>query len=123
MLVPLNQIFPRAETVVETYIGVFVVFIIIGEFTKGILFQHVLGMGRAFFLIGYTLYALNGGIVTQTIQSLTFSVNLQVFLAMIIFLGILDFAESLLQIINHLANKAETETITVPRLEQEISTA
>lgn len=123
MLTPLNQIFPRAEAVVETYIGVYVVFICLGELTKGTLFQHALGMGRAFFLIGYTLYALNSGMVTQTIQSITFSVNLQVFITIIIFLGTLDFAESLLQIINHMANKAETETITVPKLEQEIPAA
>lgn len=107
----------------ETYVVVYVVFIILSELTKGSIYQHVLGMGRAFFFIGYTIYALSNGIITQTIQSVTFTVNLQVFLVMMILIGTLDLAKSLMQIINHTANKAETEEIFVPGLEQEIPAA
>jgi hypothetical protein len=119
MLTPLNQIFPSASVLIETYVLVYAVFIALGELTKGTLYQHVLGMCEAFFYIAYTVYILNAGIITQTIRSITFSVDLQVFVMMIILIGTLDFAKSLLQIINYMANKAETEEITVPRLEPE----
>jgi hypothetical protein len=120
MLSPLNQIFPQTTSLLQTYVTVYVVFIILGELTKGTIYQHVLGMGKAFFFIGYTIYALNSGIITQTIEPVTFTVNLEVFLMMIILIGTLDFSKSLLQIINYMATKAETEEITVPTLEQEI---
>jgi len=120
MLAPLYQVFPQASSLIETYVMVYVVFIVLGELTKGTIYQHVLGMGKAFFFMGYTIYALNNGIITQTIQSVTFSVNLEIFLIMVILIGILDFAKSLLQIINYMATKAETEEIIVPKLEQEI---
>jgi hypothetical protein len=121
MLSPLNHVFPQATLLLQTYVTVYVVFIILGELTKGTIYQHVLGMGKAFFFMGYTVYALNSGIITQTIESVTFTVNLEVFLMMIILIGTLDFAKSLLQIINYMATKAETEEITVsPPLEQEV---
>ena len=123
MLSPLNQIFPQTTSLLQTYVTVYVVFIILGELTKGTIYQHVLGMGKAFFFIGYTIYALNNGIITQTIRTITFSVDLQVFLMMIVVLGMLDFAKSLLRIINYVADKAETEEITVPKLEQQIPAA
>jgi hypothetical protein len=98
---------------------VWVVFIILGELARGTVFQYGLNMCRAFFFIGYTIYALDSGIITETIQSVTFTVNLEIFLMMMILIGTLDFAKSLVQLINHMATKAETEEITVPALEQE----
>ena len=121
LLSPLNKVFPQATSLLQMYVMVYVVFIVLGELTKGTIYQHALGMGKAFFFIGYTIYALNSGIITQTIESVTFTVNLEVFLMMIILIGTLDFAKSLLQIINYMATKAETEEITVsPPLEQEV---
>jgi hypothetical protein len=117
---PLEQIFPQAKTLIETYVMVYVAFVIAGELTKGTIYQFGLSMGKAFFFIGYTIYALNSGIITQTIQSITFSVNLEIFLIMVIFIGTLDFAKSLLQIINCMADKAETQAIVIIPVEQEI---
>ena len=120
MLQPLNQIYPSTTSLIETYVTVYVAFIVLGELTKGTIYQYALGMGRSFFFMGYTIYALNSGIITQTMEGITFSVNLQIFLMMIILIGMLDFARSLIQIINHMATKAETEEITVRIPEQEI---
>jgi hypothetical protein len=121
MLTPLNQFYPQATSLIQTYVMIYVVFIILGELTKGTIFQYGLSMGRAFFFIGYTIYALNSGIITQTIQSVAFTVNLEIFLMMIILIGTLDFSKSLLQIINYMATKAEKEEMTVsPPLEQEV---
>ncbi len=119
-LAPLEQFVPQAGTLIETYVLVYVAFIIAGELTKGTIYQYGLSMGRAFFFIGYSIYALNNGIITQTIQSVTFSVNLQIFLIMIIFIGTLDFARSLIQIINHMADKAETEETVLVLAEPEV---
>lgn len=119
-LAPLQRFVPEAGALIETYVLVYVVFIVAGELTKGTIYQYGLSMGRAFFFIGYSIYALNNGIITQTIQSVTFSVNLQIFLIMIIFIGTLDFAKSLIQIINHMADKAETEETVLVLAEPEV---
>lgn len=120
-LTPLQQVIPSIETLVETYVLISVVFIVTGELTKGTIYQYGLSMGKAFFFIGYSIYALNNGIITQSMMGVTFSVNLQIFLIMIIFIGTIDFAKSLLQMINFMAEKAETEQIMVLQpVEQEI---
>ena len=120
-LAPLEQLFPGAMGLVELYFVVYVVFICVGELTKGTIYQYVLSIGRAFFFIGYSVYALNSGIISATVEGISFVVNLQVFLMMIILIGMLDFAKNLLHIVNYLANKAETEEITVAvPAEQEI---
>jgi hypothetical protein len=120
-LTPLQQIIPNVKTLVETYVLISVVFIIAGELTKGTIYQYGLSMGKAFFFIGYSIYALNNGIISQSMMGVTFSVNLQIFLIMIILIGMIDFAKSLLQMINYLAEKAETEQIMVLQpVEQEI---
>lgn len=123
MLTSLNQFFPQADVIIEIYVGVYVVFMFLNDLTNGTIYQHILGMSKAFIFIGYTVYVLNNSIMTQTMRSITFSVNLQVFLFMIVLIGTLNFAKSFLQIINYVADKAETETITVPKLEQEIPVA
>jgi len=120
MFTPLDQFYPQATSLIQTYVIILVVFIILGELAKGTIFQYGLNMGRAFFFVGYTIYALNSGTITETIQSVTFTVNLEIFLMMMILIGTLDFAKSLVQLINHMATKAETEEITVPALEQEV---
>ena len=119
LLTPLDQIYPQATSLIQTYVMILVVFIVLGELAKGTIFQYGLNMGRAFFFIGYTIYALNSGIITETMQSVTFTVNLEIFLMMMILIGTLDFAKSLVQIINHMATKAETEHVIVSAPEQE----
>jgi hypothetical protein len=119
-LAPVEQIYPEVRTLVETYVLVYVVFIIAGELTKDTIYRYGLNVGKAFFFIGYSIYALNNGTITATVAPVTFSVNLQTFLIMIIFIGTLDFAKSLLQIINYMSDRAETQEIMVILPEQEI---
>ncbi|MBX5327653.1 MAG: hypothetical protein ACQXXH_01495 [Candidatus Bathyarchaeia archaeon] len=119
-LSPLEHVFPGAKGLIELYFMVYIGFIIVGELTKGTIYQYALAIGRAFFFIGYSVYALNSGIITATVEGLTLTVNLQIFLMMIILIGMFDFAKNLLHIINYLANKAETEKITDTLPMQEI---
>jgi len=119
-LSPLEQVFPGAKGLIELYFMVYIGFIIVGELTKGTIYQYAFAIGRAFFFIGYSVYALNSGIITATVEGLTLTVNLQIFLMMIILIGMFDFAKNLLHIINYLANKAENEKITDTLPMQEI---
>ncbi|MGQ9566062.1 MAG: hypothetical protein ACUVT5_05905 [Candidatus Bathyarchaeales archaeon] len=120
-LSPLEQIFPGVTSLIELYFMVYIGFIILGELTKDTIYQYALAIGRAFFFIGYSVYALNSGIITASIEGVTLTVNLQIFLMIIILIGMFDFAKNLLRIINYLANKAETEKTTDTLLEQEIT--
>jgi hypothetical protein len=117
---PLKQVYPGVIGLIETYVVVYVAFTVAGELTKGMIYHYGVNIGKAFFFIGYSIYALNKGTITETIQSVTLSVNLQIFLIMMIFIGTLDFSKSLLQMINYVADKTETEEIVLVPPEQEI---
>jgi hypothetical protein len=121
-LAPLQQVFPEFRMLLEIYTVVSVVFIITGELTKGTMYHYVINIGRTFFLIGYTVLALQNGIITRTIQSVTFTANLQIFMLMIVIIEILNFAKNLMQIINYLSEKAETEEPYLVKYEQELTT-
>ena len=116
---PLQEIFPETQMIIEAFVMFYIVFLVVGELTKGTIYHYCLNIGKAFFFIGYSIYALNSGTINLTVESVTFSVGLQIFLIMIIITGVLDLAKNLLQIINHLADKAETEETVPALLEQE----
>jgi len=118
-LAPLQEIFPETQMIIEAFVMVYIVFLVAGELTKGTIYHYCLNIGKAFFFIGYSIYALNSGTITFTIDAVTFSIGLQILLIMIIITGVLDLAKNLLQIINYLADKAETEETTLITLEQE----
>jgi hypothetical protein len=119
---PLQRVYPGVIGFAETYTAVYAAFMAAGELTEGTICHYGLNMGKAFFFISYSVYALNRGIITESIKTVIFTVNLQIFLFAIIFVNILDFSKSFLQIINHVTEKIETEETVLLPTEQEIPT-
>jgi uncharacterized ion transporter superfamily protein YfcC len=106
-LAPVSEIVPGFQQMIEVFVMVSIVLMIIGELTAGTIFHHFFNGAKALFVILYLLFALNGGIVDITVQNVNLIVDIRLFLAVAILLGLLGFAKSVLQAINFLNQKAE----------------
>jgi len=108
---PIAEIIPGFQMMVETFVIVYIIFIIIGELTSGTIFQYCFNVARALFVIGYLIFSLNGGIFGLTLENISFMVDLRLFLAIAMLLGLLGLAKSVLQAVNYMSEKAEYTSI------------
>jgi len=110
-LAPIAEIIPGFQQMVETFVIVYIIFIIIGELTSGTIFQYCFNVARALFVIGYLIFSLNGGIFGLTFENVSFMIDLRLFLAIATLLGLLGLAKSVLQAVNYMSEKAECTPI------------
>ena len=106
-LAPVSEIVPDIQQIVEIFVVVYICLMIIGELTSGTIFQHFFNAAKALFTILYLALSLNGGIVGMTVQDVNLAVDLRLFLAVAMLLGLLGLAKSVLQAINFLNKKSE----------------
>ena len=106
-LAPIAEIIPGFQQMVETFVIVYIVFIIIGELTSGTIFQYSFNVAKALFVIGYLIFSLNGGIFGLTLENVSLMIDLRLFLAIAVLLGLLGLAKSVLQAVNYMNEKAE----------------
>jgi hypothetical protein len=92
---------------IETFVMVYIFFIIVGELTSGTIFQHFFNTAKALFLILFLIFSLKTGLVGITFQNVSLIVDLRLFLTVAILLSLLGLAKSMLQAINFLNQKAE----------------
>jgi hypothetical protein len=92
---------------IETFVMVYIVLMIVGELTSGTIFQYFFNVAKALFVIGYLIASLNGGILGVTFQNVSLIVDLRLFLAIAMLLGLLGLTKSVLQAINYMSEKAE----------------
>ena len=110
-LAPLALIVPNLQGIAETFLAVYILLIVIGEFTHGTIFQYFFDAAKTLFIIGYLLLSLKGGIVSLTYQEIILTVDLRLFLMFAILLSLLGLSKSVLQAINYLTQKTEHATI------------
>ena len=106
-LSPISEIFPGFLQTIETFVMVYIVFIIVGELTSGTIFQHFFNTAKALFLILFLIFSLKTGLVGITFQNVSLIVDLRLFLTVAMLLSLLGLAKSMLQAINFLNQKAE----------------
>jgi uncharacterized ion transporter superfamily protein YfcC len=106
-LAPVSDIVPGFQQMIEAFVMVYILLMIIGELTAGTIFHHFFNGAKALFVILYLIFALNGGIVGTTVQNVNLIVDLRLFLAVAMLLGLVGFAKSVLQALNFLNEKAE----------------
>ena len=106
-LAPIAEIIPGFQQMVETFVIVYIIFIIIGELTSGTIFQYCFNVAKALFVIGYLIFSLNGGIFGLTLENVSLMIDLRLFLAIAMLLGLLGLAKSVLQAVNYMSEKAE----------------
>ncbi len=105
-LIP-EVLFLGYEQLIFVFTMILIVFTVLHQLSAGTILQFAFSFARALFLIIYFVYALNGGIITATMGTMRFTVDIRVFLAMLVFVNVLGLAKSMFGAINFLSGKEE----------------
>lgn len=111
LLAPISMIFPDFQQIIAAFVVVYIVLMVAGDLASGTIFQHLLNAVKASFVIVYLMFTLNTGIFDYTVGNTSLIIDLRVFLVIVMFLGLLGLAKSMLQAINYLNEKSETTHI------------
>jgi hypothetical protein len=106
-LAPVAGIVPGLQQMIETFVIVYIVFMIVGELTSGTVFQYFFDSARALFVISFLILSLNGGMISGTFENVNLIVDVRLFLVFAALLGLLGFAKSVLQAISFMNERAE----------------
>ena len=106
------ELFSRYEQLLPMFAAITLFFVVASELTSGTIFQHAFNIGKALILMVFIVVALEGGIVTLDFQVLHLVADLRVYLAMLLIIDLLGLAKSVLQAINFLSEKTESQLPT-----------
>lgn len=79
------------------------------ELTSKTIFQHAFNVGKMLALMVFIIYVLEGGLLTIEFQMLHIVADLRVYMFMVLAVDFLGLAKSLLQAVNFLHEKAESQ--------------
>ncbi len=108
---PVAQMVPGLQESLEAFVVVYIVLMVIGEFTSGTIYQHFFGAAKALFVIAYMILSLNGGIMSMAFEGINLLVDLRLFLVIAMTLSLLGLAKSVVQAINFMNEKAELTAV------------
>ena len=110
-----SSFFPWYAPLTNIFTAVFIIFLILGVFTSGTIYQYVFGVVRALVVMLFFIYALNGGIVTPVVPiegaTVNIMVDVRVILAMLVLICLLGIGKNVIQAIHFVSAKIETEEI------------
>ena len=110
---PFQSFFPWYEPLTNIFAAVFIIFLVVGVFTSGTVYQYVFGVARALVVMMFFIYALNGGIVTLAVPiegtTVNIMVDLMVILAMLVLVCLLGIGKNVVQAIEFVSAKVETK--------------
>ena len=104
-----GEVIPGYTQLFSTFAIVIVFFVVISALLAGTIFQHAFNIGKALVFMGFFIYALNGGFVAFDIEIVHVEADLRVFLAMLLAIDFLGLAKSLLQAVDFLSRKTESQ--------------
>lgn len=110
LLASLFKSIPHVMDSIEAFIVVYILLIIIGDISARTIFEHIFRTARALFFMGYLLLSLGNGIISTTYQNFSVTLDLTGFTAIALSLSLLNVAASVLQVINFMNDKAETDS-------------
>jgi hypothetical protein len=110
-LTPVSDVVPGLQQIIETFVMVYIFFVVIGEILSRTIFQQLFNVAKALFVVIYLLFSLNSGTVSTTFQNVNLTLDLHLFLMAAILLSLLGLAKSMFQAINFLSEKAEPSCI------------
>lgn len=106
------EIFSSYEQLLPVFVAIILFFVVASELTSGTIFQHGFNIGKALILMIFIVYALEGGIISIDIMNMHLLADLRVYLAMLLTIDLLGLAKSVLQAINFLSEKTESQLPT-----------
>ena len=103
------NLFSPYEQVFGTFTIVVIFFVIASEVTSGTIFQHVFNIGKALVLMVLIVLSFEGGIIEIDFQNVHITADLIFYLTMLLTIDLVGLAKSVLQTINFLFEKAESQ--------------
>jgi len=107
------EIFSSYGQLLPVFVAIILFFVVASELTSGTIFQHAFNIGKALILMIFIVYALQGGIISIDIQNIRLVADLRVYLVMLLTIDLLGLAKSMLQAINFLSEKTESQLPTL----------
>jgi len=112
---PFQGFFPWYMPTTNLFAAVFMIFLVVGVFTSGTVYQYVFGVARALVTMIFFIYVLNGGIVALAVPvggaSVNIMVDLRVILAMLVLTCLLMIGKNVVQAIDFVSAKGETKEL------------
>jgi len=112
---PLQSFFPWYEPLANIFAVIFTIFLVVGVFSSGTVFQYVFGVARTLVLMMFFICALNGGVVTLAVPTegatTNILVDLRIVLAMLVLVCLLGIGKNVIQAIEFMSSKTETKEI------------
>jgi hypothetical protein len=106
------EIFSSYEQLLPVFVAIILFFVVASELTSGTIFQHAFNIGKALILMILIVYALQGGIISIDIMNIHIFADLRIYLAMLLTIDLLGLAKNVLQAINFLSEKTESQLST-----------
>jgi hypothetical protein len=111
LLAPISEYVPNIQQIIEIFAAVYISLVIVTELVSGTIFQHVLNTAKSLFVIAYVILSLKTGVFALTAENMSLVIDLRLFLAIGMLLGLLGLAKSVMQTINYVNEKAELTQI------------
>ena len=105
-LAQVTEAIPTLQQSIETFVTLYIILIVVGEFMAGTVYQYFFGASKSLFVISYLILSLKSGLVNATYGNINLLVDLRLFLVVAMLLSLLGFARSILQAINFTNKKA-----------------
>ena len=109
ILTPFYAFIPDLQHIIESFVIVYIILQIMSDMTAGSILRHLFNNAKALFIIAYALASLGTGIFNMTLQGLSLVIDIRMFMVITMLLGLLVLAQSVLQTINYVNEKAEIE--------------
>jgi hypothetical protein len=103
------NVFSPYEQMFGTFAVVMMFFVVASELTSGTIFQHMFNIGKALVLMVLIVLYLEGGMFNMDFQNVRISADLTFYLVMLLTIDLVGLAKSVLQAINFLSEKAESQ--------------
>lgn len=99
---------------VTVFAAVVIFFAVAAELTSGTIYQHALNIGKALILVIYFVLALDGGVIRLSLdiaagQQINIAADLRIYLMILVSIDLLTLAKSVLQMVNFLSEKTESQ--------------
>jgi hypothetical protein len=110
MLMPLFGLVQGLMESIEVFLAVYIVLMILSDLTEKTVFQYFFSTARALFFIGYLLLSMGNGMFSISYENFSLTVNLTLFYTVAVLLSLLGFARTILQAINFMHERAESNS-------------
>jgi hypothetical protein len=99
---------PGFASTIQSFIVIYAVLIVVGDFTKGTIFHSVFNGARAI-LVAYYLVFSTGNVVGVTLENVMLTFDISIFVVVAVILSLLGLASAFLEAVHFLNEKAERE--------------